>query len=100
MDFEVIQTAARTIEDRTGRDHKVALVLGSGLGPYADDVPDPILISYSEIPGFPVPNVEGHGGRLGSTNLGNGNALVFAGRVHLYEGWSLDEIVFAVRVLL
>jgi len=97
MDFEAVESAARTIKDRTPRDHKVALVLGSGLAPYVDEVPDPISISYSEIPGLPVPRVEGHGARLVSTTIGNGNALVFAGRVHFYEGWSLDEIVFAVR---
>ena len=97
MNIEAIETAADLIAERTGREHEVALILGSGLGPYVEQVPDPISIPYSEIPGFPVPLVEGHGGKLVSTSFGGGNALILAGRVHLYEGWSLDELVFGVR---
>ena len=97
MDYEAIEAAAARIKVVTQREHSVALVLGSGLGPYADQVPDPRRISYSDIPGFPIPGVEGHGGQLVSTLIGDGAALVFSGRVHFYEGWSLDEIVFGVR---
>ena len=97
MNFEAIEKAAQLIAERTGRDHEVALVLGSGLGPYADRVPNQISIPYADIPGFPVPRVEGHGGKIVSTKFGEGSALIFAGRVHFYEGWSLEELVFGVR---
>lgn len=97
MNYGEIEAAAAYISERTGRNHSVALVLGSGLSGYAADLPDPISIPYGEIPGFPVPSVEGHGGTLVSTRMGVGAALVFAGRVHFYEGWPLDKLVFGVR---
>jgi len=97
MDSNAVEAAAQLITDRTGRHHEVVLVLGSGLGPYADEVPEQVLIPYAEIPGFPAPRVEGHGARLVSTSLGGRNALILAGRVHFYEGWSLGDLVFGVR---
>lgn len=97
MNYESLEKAAATIHERTGRTHDVALVLGSGLSGYAATLPDGIEIPYGEIPGFPVPSVHGHGGTLVSAALGNGNALVFAGRVHFYEGWPLEKLVFGVR---
>ena len=97
MDYEAIQEAAEVIRQRTDREHDVALVLGSGLGPYADTASDPVTIAYDELPGFPLPRVEGHGGHLVSAVYGGRNALLFSGRVHLYEGWSPEEVVFGVR---
>ena len=97
MNYEEIEHAAEVIGERTGRQHSVALVLGSGLGDYAASLPHAVEMSYGEIPGIPVPSVQGHGGTLVSTRMGNGAALVFAGRVHFYEGWSLEKLVFGVR---
>ena len=96
--YEQIDAARVYIAERTGRDHSVALTLGSGLSSYAETLPDAITIPYSDIPHFPRPTVEGHGGMLVSASLGDGNALVYAGRVHFYEGRPLSDLVFGVRV--
>ncbi len=97
MTYEDLTAAAAAIAERSGRDrHAAALVLGSGLSSYAAGLPDAVEIPYAEIPGFPVPKVEGHGGSLFSADVGS-PVLVFAGRVHTYEGWPLEKVVFAVR---
>ena len=97
MTYEAIQLAARFVASETRPDHQVALVLGSGLSDYAASLPGAIEVSYDMIPGFPVPKVEGHAGALYSAELNGVGALVFAGRVHTYEGWDMSEVVFGVR---
>jgi len=98
MTFDDISAAATTIAERTGRPaHRLAVVLGSGLGDYASTLPGAIAIPYAEIPGWPVPSVVGHSGTLYSADV-NGSILVLSGRAHMYEGRSLDEVVFGVRV--
>ena len=98
MSYEQLQEAATAIAERTGRErHQAAIVLGSGLSDYAGSLDDAIEIPYSEIPFFPEPRVVGHGGSLFSAPVGDGAVLLFAGRVHTYEGWDLDEVVFGVR---
>lgn len=99
MNYDEIRRAADTVASRSGREsHRVALVLGSGLGEYAETLDDTVTIPYQEVPGFPVPAVEGHAGRLVSAIVGSAPVLVLAGRVHCYEGWTLQEVVFGVRV--
>lgn len=98
MNYEEVTQAAAYIAEATGYiSHDAALVLGSGLGDYAASLPDAIVVPYADIPGFPVPQVVGHGGSLISAPIGNGRILVFSGRVHTYEGWSMDDVVFGVR---
>ena len=98
MSYEDLQAAAAAIAERTGRDHhEAAAVLGSGLGSYASSFDNAIEIPYADIPHFPEPRVVGHGGSLFSAPVGDGAVLLFAGRVHTYEGWPLDEVVFGVR---
>ena len=97
MNAEAVRRTAGEIAARTGRRHRVALVLGSGLSDYAAALPDAVSVPYEELSGFPRAAVEGHAGTLVSARFGSGSALVLAGRVHLYEGLALDEIVFAVR---
>ncbi|MEN8234221.1 MAG: purine-nucleoside phosphorylase [Actinomycetota bacterium] len=98
MNYEHLQEAAEAIAARTGRSkHDAAVVLGSGLGDYASTLPGATEIPYSEIPHFPEPQVVGHGGSLFSAPIGNGAVLLFAGRVHTYEGWDLSDVVFGVR---
>ena len=100
MSFEELQAASKAIRLKTGRDeHRVAIVLGSGLSRYATDLDGAIEIPYDQIPGFPVPKVEGHSGSLVSVELEGNPVLVLAGRVHTYEGWPLDKVVFAVRAV-
>jgi purine-nucleoside phosphorylase len=98
MSYADIHAAAAVIARRSGRDeHRLAIVLGSGLSSYAASLPDAITIPFGEIPGFPVPAVESHAGSLASVVLAGNPVLVLAGRVHAYEDRPLDEVVFAVR---
>jgi purine-nucleoside phosphorylase len=96
--YEQLQAAAAAIAEKSGRqEHAAAVVLGSGLGQYAASLPDAVSIPYADIPNFPAPRVEGHSGTLYSIDVAGKGALIFAGRVHFYEGWSLEEVVFGVR---
>lgn len=98
MSHDAIQRAVGAIAEKTGRTrHAVAIVLGSGLSDYAGSLPGAIEIPYGDIPGFPVPRVEGHAGSLFSVELSEAPVMVLAGRVHTYEGWDLADVVFAVR---
>ncbi|HSQ37605.1 MAG TPA: purine-nucleoside phosphorylase [Acidimicrobiia bacterium] len=98
MSYEELQAAAAVVRERTGRPlHRVALVLGSGLNDYGTGLPGAVAVPYADLPGFPVPRVEGHGGTLYSVEPGGIPVMVLAGRVHTYEGWPLEKVVFAVR---
>ena len=98
MTYETIQAAKAAVAAATGREeHRAAIVLGSGLSGYASTLPGDIEVAYDDIPGFPVPKVEGHAGSLHSVELDGNPVMVLAGRVHTYEGWDLSEVVFAVR---
>ena len=97
MNYDDIQAAAKKVADFSGgATHEVAVVLGSGLSTYAAK-DGAVGIAYADIPRFPVPDVEGHSGTMVSVELDGRRALLLAGRVHAYEGWSLDEVVFGVR---
>jgi len=78
---------------------RVALVLGSGLGGFADELKEVETLSYSEVPRLPAPGVEGHAGQLVVGRLGRHLVAVLQGRVHLYEGYRAAEVVRAVRGL-
>jgi purine-nucleoside phosphorylase len=78
---------------------EVALVLGSGLGDLADAVANPVVIPYGEIAGFPVSTAPGHAGRLLIGGLHGRRAVLMQGRLHLYEGWTAQDIALAVRLL-
>ena len=100
MNYDAVKAAAAAVADATRRPHhQVAVVLGSGLSSYAASLPGAVEVSYDAIPGFPVPKVEGHAGSLFSAEVGSDGhaALLFAGRVHTYEGWEMDDVVFGVR---
>ena len=98
MGYERLQEAAAAIAEISGRDqHAAAVVLGSGLGDYAASLPNAVAIPYTDIPNFPTPKVEGHSGTLYSIDVAGSGALIFAGRVHFYEGWSLFDVVFGAR---
>ncbi len=98
MTYDELKTAVAAIADGTGRDrHHIAVVLGSGLSGYAARLPEATELPYDSIPGFPVPAVEGHRGSLVSAVIGGKGVLILAGRVHTYEGWPMEDIVFGVR---
>ncbi|HZG52950.1 MAG TPA: purine-nucleoside phosphorylase [Pyrinomonadaceae bacterium] len=98
--YERAEHAARTIRARVGGEEaRVALVLGSGLGAFADDLEDAVAIPYEEIPGFARSTVEGHAGRLVLGRIAGVPVIVQQGRFHFYEGYAPDEVTFPVRVL-
>ena len=82
-----------------GREPAVALVLGSGLGALAERIENPLIVSYDELPGFPVPTIEGHAGRLVIGDLGGCTVACMQGRMHLYEGHDPRDLAIPVRLL-
>lgn len=78
---------------------KIGLILGSGLGILADKIEDPTIIDYKDIPNFPISTVEGHAGQLVIGKLMNKHVIAMKGRFHYYEGYSMKEITFPVRVM-
>jgi len=94
-----VEAAAAAVAKRLdGRQPVVAIVLGSGLGAFAEQVKNAVRISYGDIPHFPLPTVEGHAGELVSGTLAGKDVLLQSGRFHLYEGHSAAVGAFAVRV--
>jgi purine-nucleoside phosphorylase len=94
-----MQPAVSYIRDVTVREPRVMVVLGSGLGAFADELDDPISIPYSEIPGWPTSTAAGHAGKLVFGKLGHLDVVVMAGRAHVYEGYTPAQVTFGVRVL-
>ena len=95
--YERAEHAARTIRARVTLEPRIAIVLGSGLGAFADDFDEAVGIPYNEIPGFPRSTVEGHSGRLVAGKVDSVPVIAMQGRVHYYEGYSLEEVTFPVR---
>src|SRR5581483_2298830 len=94
-----IQQAASAIAGRTSRNPKVAVVLGSGLGDFADELQDATTISYRDIPNFPVSTAVGHAGNLVIGDFGGLSLAVMQGRAHYYEGNTFAQAAFPIRVL-
>jgi purine-nucleoside phosphorylase len=97
--FERVEHAAREIRSRYSEDVRVALVLGSGLGAFADEVEDSVEIPYEEITGFARSTVEGHAGRLVLGKVEGVPVAAMQGRFHYYEGYEFEEVVFPIRTL-
>jgi purine-nucleoside phosphorylase len=97
--LERIEQVARAVRDRTGRAPAVGLILGSGLGGFAESLADPAVIPYRDLPGFPTASVPGHAGRLVLGRLGDLEVAAMQGRVHGYEGWEPWQVAFPARVL-
>ena len=100
MLIEKLNESARYIKSKAGDGRiEIALVLGSGLGDLADRIEDAVIIDYHDIPNFPVSTVPGHKGRLVIGNLEGRRVLCMQGRFHYYEGWSMQEVVYPIRVM-
>jgi purine-nucleoside phosphorylase len=98
--FDDVSEAAQFLRAKLGRLRPhIGIVLGSGLGAAADAVLNPVIVPYEEIPNFPKSTVEGHSGRLVAGTLGGTPVVVMQGRVHFYEGYSLQGVTFPMRVL-
>ena len=94
-----ISGAAAFILSKVSLRPTIGMVLGSGLGDYAETLEDSVKIPYSEIPNFPVPTVPGHSGAMVFGNKNGQNVVVLQGRIHYFEGLSMREITLPIRVL-
>lgn len=97
--YEKIKEAASFIKKQGAKNPEIGLILGSGLGELGEEIEDPLVISYREIPHFPVSTVSGHAGQLVYGELSGKKVLVMQGRFHYYEGYTLEEVTFPVRVM-
>lgn len=95
--YDRAERAARAIGARAGVDAKIAIVLGSGLGGFADEFQDSLSLPYREIPGFVSSTAEGHVGSLVIGKVGGVPVMAMQGRVHSYEGYTLEEVTFPIR---
>jgi purine-nucleoside phosphorylase len=91
--------AAEYIMSRSHHRPQVGLILGSGLNPLAEAVEPADRIPYQDVPHFPLPSVEGHVGRLVLGRLAGKTVMIMQGRVHFYEGYPIQQVVFPVRVM-
>ncbi len=96
--YDRVVQAAQMIRTRHSADVGIALVLGSGLGAFADELQERVIVPYEEIPGFAHSTVEGHAGRLVIGQAAGVPVLAMQGRFHYYEGYSFAEVIFPIRV--
>lgn len=97
--YDKIQETAAFLKERMTSKPETAIILGSGLGHLADEIEVESEIAYSEIPNMPVSTVEGHSGKLLFGKLGGKEILAMQGRFHYYEGYSMKEVTFPIRVM-
>jgi len=96
--FTIAETASQSVLQRTSLRPQIGLVLGSGLGGFADSLTDAARIPYSDIPAFPRSTAIGHAGQMVIGKCGAVEVAVMQGRVHLYEGYSAQQVAFPMRV--
>ena len=97
--FEAVEASADAVRAHFGAEPDVGIVLGTGLGGLAEHIAVQAIVPYTEIPGFPLSTVESHSGRLLCGTLGGKTVVTMQGRFHRYEGYTLQQVTFPVRVL-
>ena len=97
--LERIQETADFLKSKIHTHPETAIILGTGLGSLANEITDKYEIGYETIPNFPVSTVEGHSGKLIFGKLGNKDIMAMQGRFHFYEGYSMKEVTFPIRVM-
>ena len=97
--YKKIQATAAWLRERMPNAPKTAIVLGSGLGQLAQSIERLLSIPYSDIPNFPVSTVEGHTGELIFGRLGGKDVMAMEGRFHYYEGYTMQQVTFPVRIM-
>lgn len=97
-EFERAEEAAQYVLAHTALRPQMALVLGSGLGGFADELTESVRIPYQDIPHYPRPSAEGHAGQLVIGKVGEVAVAAMQGRVHYYEGLPISDVVFPMRV--
>jgi purine-nucleoside phosphorylase len=94
-----IAKTAEYVLERIKIEPEIGLILGSGLGAFANEVEDAVVISTKDIPGYPESTVEGHAGKLVSGKINDTQVLVVQGRVHFYEGYPMEQIAVPTRLI-
>src|SRR6187551_963419 len=97
--FERVEEAAAAVRARCGALPQIAIVLGSGLGDFADTLVDSVATPYEQLPHWPASKIIGHAGRLVVGTVAGKRIAALSGRVHFYEGHDLATVVFATRVM-
>lgn len=97
--LERIQETAAYLKGKMCTCPETAIILGTGLGSLVHEITDKYVFDYSDIPHFPVSTVEGHSGKLIFGKLGNKDIMAMQGRFHFYEGYSMKEVTFPIRVM-
>ena len=97
--YEKLQRCYKSIEDKIPFRPRLALVLGSGLGDYAERIEIEASIDYREITDFPVSTVSGHKGRFVFGHIGSVPVVIMQGRVHYYEGYAMEDVVLPARLM-
>ena len=97
--YEKIQETASWLKERMTTKPETAIILGTGLGQLATEITDSYEFSYSDIPNFPISTVEGHSGKLIFGKLGGKDIMAMQGRFHYYEGYSMKDVTFPIRVM-
>jgi purine-nucleoside phosphorylase len=97
--WEKVQQTVKYIQDKTNFSSEYGVILGSGLGSFTDDMAIEYTLPYDGIPNFPVSTVEGHNGALVFGTIGDKKVVAMQGRFHYYEGYSMQEVTFPVRVM-
>lgn len=97
--FEKVQETVEFINDRINYNPEYGVILGSGLGGFTNDINVEYILSYSEIPNFPVSTVQGHKGALVFGTIGDKRVVAMQGRFHFYEGYDMQQVTFPVRVM-
>nr|WP_294776369.1 purine-nucleoside phosphorylase [uncultured Flavobacterium sp.] len=97
--LELVQETVNYIIGKTNFTPEYGVILGSGLGSFTDDITIEFTLPYHEIPNFPVSTVEGHKGALVFGTIGEKKVVAMQGRFHYYEGYSMQEVTFPVRVM-
>ena len=96
---ELLKGAADYIASKIDFTPEIGMILGSGLGVLGEEVENPVVVKYGDIPSFPQSTVEGHAGQMVLGDLEGKKVLVMQGRFHYYEGYSMDTVVFPVQVM-
>ena len=94
-----IKETANCLKERMPNKPEIAIVLGTGLGRLAEKIEKILCIPYGDIPHFPVSTVEGHAGQLIFGRLGGKDILAMEGRFHYYEGYSMKEVTYPIRIM-
>lgn len=96
--LQKIKATANFIKEKSGFDGNIAVILGSGLGNFTEKIEAELILLYKDIPNFPVSTVEGHSGKLIIGKLRGKRIIAMQGRFHFYEGYSMQEVTFPIRV--